>query len=140
MSDELRVSGPPCRHPTPRKGCPFCDRFHDDGIAGAQYRAALLQRIIPTTVIPTNPDALIGRPGATPCGGAKSACVHEGGPLLACNQTDERYRVRHCEHPDADWDICARLTLPMRPEWGKGQNCSGCPLHEAKSPILLAVT
>lgn len=136
MSDELRVSGPPCRHPERRPTCPFCERFHDDGIAGQQYRAALLQRVIPTTVIPTNPAALIGRPGATPCG-SKSVCIHEGGPLLACSQPDERFKVRHCDHPEAEWDICARQTRPIRPEWGKGQNCSDCPLHESKSPILV---
>lgn len=53
-------------------------------------------------------------------------CLHEGPIIEHCKSCSgalsELRHVRHCLHPEAEWDSCTRGK-------GKGQSCHGCGLY-----------
>ena len=58
----------------------------------------------------------------------RSPCVHEGPVVTRCLACAEELKVRQCEHPEADWDFCARQATPLQ----HGQNCATGPLYEKR--------
>lgn len=90
-----------------------------------------VRRLIAAGVVPA---AFARHFGVSPPSSAPSRrplpCVHEGPVAGWCHAADDRYKVRRCDHPAAEWDWCAREATPRE----DGRDCRACRLYAAPVP------
>lgn len=143
---------PPCLHTSPVNGCASCNSWRGLGVDMRQRITAYNSQQHPKRFLPQDQEKIeksrqISRrafptqkepPENITKSGVNVApkserislpvrppCKYEGTTLLTCRACNENYKVRHCEHPEAEWDFCARMATPVE----HGQNCQTCKLY-----------